>query len=128
MKVIVRGAAAAVGVVAALAVPGPASAHEKWFVEDAGSYPTDWMFLLRPVTLALVLAVVAVTALWRWAALRFTDGPELPQITALGGLVPYVPRLLAIHLGVSLLAAAVTGHFLTHDLEVHDLTGGAALL
>ena len=123
-----RGAVAVVGGGALLAVPSPAYAHEKWFVEDPGSYPTDWAFLLRPMTLGLVIAVVAVTALWRWAALRFTAGPELPQLSLFGRLVPYVPRILGIHLGVSLLAAAVSGHFLTHDLEVHDLAGGAALL
>ncbi|WP_433306954.1 hypothetical protein ACQP2F_22185 [Actinoplanes sp. CA-030573] len=42
--------------------------------------------------------------------------------------MPYVPRLLAIHLGVSLLAAAVSGHFLTHDLEVGHVTRGATML
>jgi hypothetical protein len=123
-----RGAAVVTGAAAVLAVPSPASAHEKWFVDDPGSYPTDWTFLLRPITLGLVLAVVVVTVLWRWAAVRFTDGPELPQLSPLGRLVPYVPRLLAIHLGVALVAAAVSGHFLTHDLQVHDLTGGSALL
>ncbi len=110
------------------AVASPAAAHEKWFVEDPGSYPTDWAFLLRPITLGLVVAVVLVSVLWRWAAARFTTGPELPQLALAGRLVPYVPRLLAIHLGVSLLAAAVTGHFLTKDLAVRDLNGGAALL
>ncbi|GAA0805223.1 hypothetical protein [Spirilliplanes yamanashiensis] len=123
-----RAAAVAGAAAAVLAVPSPAAAHEKWFVENPGSYPTDWAFLLRPVTLGLVLAVVAVSVLWRWAALRWTNGPELPQLSPLGRLAPYVPRLLAVHLGVSLLAAAVSGHFLTHDLSVDGLTGGSALL
>ncbi len=126
--VIRRGLAVAAGVAALSAVPSPAYAHETWFVENAGSYPTDWAFLLRPITFGLVVAVVAVTVLWRWAALRFTNGPELAQLSLLGRLVPYVPRLLAVHLGVSLLAASVSGHFLTHDLKVHDLAGGTALL
>ncbi|GAA2340192.1 hypothetical protein [Dactylosporangium salmoneum] len=118
--------AAAVGVL--LAVPAPASAHEKWFVPDPGAYPTDWSFALRPLTLALLLAVVAVTLLWRHVAVRYLPVPELRVLGFLGRLVPYVPRLLAIHLGVSLLAAAVSGHFLTHDLDVDDLAGGSTLL
>ena len=42
-----RGAAIVAGAAALLAVPSPASAHEKWFVDDADRYPTDWAFLLR---------------------------------------------------------------------------------
>ncbi|MEV6925698.1 hypothetical protein AB0M46_14520 [Dactylosporangium sp. NPDC051485] len=118
--------AAAVGVL--LAVPAPASAHEKWFVPDPGAYPTDWSFALRPLTLAFLLAVVAVTLLWRYVAVRYLPVPELRVLGFLGRLVPYVPRLLTIHLGVSLLGAAVSGHFLTHDLDVEDLTGGSTLL
>jgi len=130
MKVILgRCAATAVGVGAALlAVPSPASAHEKWFVDEPGSYPTDWAFALRPVTLGLIIVVVLVTVLWRQIAVRYLPAPELQWLGFVGRIIPYVPRLLAIHLGVSLLAAAVTGHFLTHDLEVEHLTGGAALL
>jgi hypothetical protein len=114
--------------VALLALPAPASAHEKWFVPDAGSYPTDWSFVLRPVTAALLVAVLLATAAWRYVAVRFLPAPELGFLRFVGRVVPYVPRLLAIHLGVSLLAAAVSGHFLTHDLDVDDLTGGSALL
>jgi hypothetical protein len=66
--------------------------------------------------------------LWRYVGLRFLPTPELRPLRFVGRIIPYVPRLLAIHLGVSLLAAAVTGHFLTHDLEVEHLTGGVALL
>lgn len=43
-------AAVCAGIAMLFAMPGRASAHEKWFVEDAGSYPTDWSFVLRPVT------------------------------------------------------------------------------
>ena len=129
MNVTVGRYAAVAGAAAALlAVPSPASAHEKWFVEDPGTYPTDWSFALRPVTFGLILAVVLATVVWRYVAVRFLPTPELRPLAFVGRLVPYVPRLLAIHLGVSLLAAAVSGHFLTHDLEVHDLSGGAALL
>ncbi|GAA3454657.1 hypothetical protein GCM10018962_64900 [Dactylosporangium matsuzakiense] len=125
---LLRGGAVAVAAAALLALPTPASAHEKWFVPDPGSYPTDWAFILRPVTASLLVAVLLATALWRWVAVRFLPAPELGFLRFVGRVVPYVPRLLAIHLGVSLVAAAVTGHFLTHDLEVDELTGGSALL
>jgi hypothetical protein len=111
-----------------LASPRPASAHEKWFVPDPASYRTDWSFVFRPVTLALILAVVAATVLWRFVALRFLGVPELRFLAPIGKIVPYVPRLLAIHLGISLLAASVSGHFLTHDLEVGDLAVGPVVL
>lgn len=120
--------AAVVGVAAALAGPSPASAHEKWFVDEPGSYPTDWAFAVRPVTLGMIIAVVLVAVLWRQIAVRYLPTPELRWLSFAGRIVPYVPRLLAVHLGVSLLAAAVSGHFLTHDLEVGHLTGGTALL
>ncbi|HTJ33915.1 MAG TPA: hypothetical protein VL738_11850 [Dactylosporangium sp.] len=125
---LLRGGVVAVAAAALLALPTPASAHEKWFVPDAGAYPTDWAFVLRPVTASLIAAVLLATALWRYVAVRFLPAPELKALSFLGRIVPYVPRLLAIHLGVSLLAAAVSGHFLTHDLEVGELAGGSALL
>lgn len=99
-------------------------AHERWFLEDPGAFPTDWSFVARPVTLALVAAAVVVTLVWRRVATRLPD-PELPPLRALGGLAPYVPRLLAVHLGVSLLALAARGHFLTADLALSELPAGA---
>ena len=123
-----RCGAVLAGATALLAVPAPASAHEKWFVENPGTYPTDWAFALRPLTFTLILAVALVTLAWRYVAVRFLPTPELRVLGFVGRIVPYVPRLLAIHLGVSLLAAAVSGHFLTHDLAVDDLTGGSAIL
>lgn len=103
-------------------------AHEKWFVDGSGAYPTDWAFVLRPMTLSLILGVLAVTLVWRYAAVRLLPTPELRPLRFVGRLVPYVPRLLAVHLGISLLAAAVSGHFLAHDLDVRDLGSGNALL
>jgi hypothetical protein len=129
MKTVLGRSTVVTAVVAALlAVPGAASAHEKWFVEDPHTYPGDWAFVMRPVTLGLIVAVVLVAAVWRYVAVRFLPTPELRPLRFLGRLVPYVPRLLAVHLGVSLLAAAVSRHFLTHDLSVDDLPGGSLLL
>ena len=46
------------------------------------------------------------------------------MLRPLGRLTPFIPRLLAIHLGVSLLAFSVTGAFLTPSLPLGDVPGG----
>ena len=100
---------------------GPAAAHGKWFAEsDEGG---DWGFFLSPLPLAVTAAVVLVTVLWRLAAGRLPR-PELPFLAPLGRLTPFIPRLLAVHMGVSLLAFSVTGGFLTPSLPLEDVPGG----
>ena len=99
--------------------------HERWFV---GSRPAgDWSFFLQPLPLLLTATVVAVTVVWRLLALR-RDRPELSLLSPLGRLVPWIPRLLGIHLGVSLLALAATGAFITPAIDQLDGIGGHALL
>ncbi len=100
----------------------PASAHERWFVSDTPG--GDWGFFLSPLPLLLTGAVVLVVVAWRLVALRLS-GPELPFLRRLSSLTPYVPRLLAVHLGVSLLALAATGSFLAHSTPVDDVPGGS---
>ena len=99
--------------------------HERWFVEsrDAG----DWSFFFSPLPLVLTAAVVLVAVVWRLAALR-VEGPELPFLERLGGLVPWIPRLLGIHLGVALLALAATGAFITPANDHLHGIGGTSLL
>jgi len=80
-------------------------AHETWFVHHADQYPLDWSALVRPSVLLGLAGAVVVTVLWRLAAQRLPV-PELPQLRPLGRLVPWVPRLLGIHLGLSLLLLA----------------------
>ena len=99
--------------------------HERWFVESQAA--GDWSFFLAPLPLALTAAVVAVTVVWRLVALR-VDRPELPFLQRLGGLVPWVPRLLGIHLGVALLALAATGVFITPSIDHFEGAGKALLL
>ena len=106
----------------------PALGHEKWFVKDPGMFKTDWSFAFRPWTLAALAIAAVLTVVWRFAAVQVLPTPELKPLRFLGRLAPYMPRLLGIHLGISLLAAAVGGHFLTHDLEMSGVTGGNALL
>lgn len=100
-------------------------AHERWFTGE--SFPTDWGFAARPLTLLLVAGVVVVTVLWRAAALRLPT-PELAPLRPLGRLVPYVPRLLSIHLGIALLALAARGELLMPGLSRQELPAGAALM
>ncbi|GIG30173.1 hypothetical protein [Cellulomonas marina] len=100
----------------------PASAHERWFSENQPG--GEWSFFLRPLPLALTALVVVVALAWRWAA-RLLPRPELRVLAPVGRLTPYVPRLLAVHLGVSLLAFAVTGRFLAPSTHLDDVPGGA---
>ncbi|GGB96019.1 hypothetical protein [Cellulomonas carbonis] len=113
-------AVAAVSAALLLVAAAPASAHERWFAEHADG--GEWSFFLSPVPLLLTAAVVAAAVVWR-AVGRRLPRPELRVLEPLGRLAPYVPRLLAIHLGVSLLAFSVTGAFLTPSLPLEDVPG-----
>ena len=101
-------------------------AHEAWFVHHPEQYPLDWSALTRPLTLAGIAAVVLVALAWRYAA-RALPTPELAVLRPLGRLVPWVPRLLALHLGASLLALSVAGAVLDPSVQV-GLAGTGALL
>jgi uncharacterized membrane protein YphA (DoxX/SURF4 family) len=99
--------------------------HERWFVESHSA--GDWSFFFSPLPLVLTAAVVVVAVVWRLVALR-VDGPELRLLAPLARLVPWVPRLLGIHLGVALLALAATGAFLTPSNDHLEGVAGNALL
>lgn len=120
-----RRAARSVALAAVLVPVGalPAGAHERWFSENTDG--GDWGFFFSPLPLALALAVVAATVVWRLVSTRLPR-PELGILRPLGRLTPYVPRLLAIHLGVALLAFSVTGAFLTPSLPLDSVPGGVA--
>jgi uncharacterized membrane protein YphA (DoxX/SURF4 family) len=100
----------------------PASAHERWFAEPADG--GEWGFFASPLALAATAAVVVVAVVWRFAARRLPR-PELPFLAPLGRLAPFVPRLLAVHLGVALLALAVTGSFLSPAVPLEEVPGGS---
>lgn len=99
-------------------------AHEAWFTKARPPY--DWPFAFEPASLALIAAAVVAALLWRFAR-RFLPTPELPFLRPLGSLAPYVPRLLAIHAGVSLLAQAARGTYLAPSLDLADSPLGAAV-
>jgi uncharacterized membrane protein YphA (DoxX/SURF4 family) len=98
--------------------------HEAWFTEARPPY--DWSFTAQPATLIAIAVAVAVAAAWRLAASRL-PAPELPFLRPLGRLAPYVPRLLAIHAGVSLLAQAARGTYLAPSLDLPSTPLGSAL-
>jgi hypothetical protein len=103
---------------------GAMLAHETWFTNARP--PFDWGFALEPPTLALIgLAVFAALA-WRFVGHR-VPRPELPFLTPLGRLSPWVPRLLAIHAGVSLLAQAARQTYLVPALALPATPFGSAL-
>lgn len=99
--------------------------HERWFVEQTPG--NDWSFFFSPLPLTLSLVMVAVALLWRWVALRLPT-PELAALRPLGRLAPWVPRILGVHLGVTLLALAATGAFVTPSVELDGAIGAALLL
>ena len=100
--------------------------HERWFVEQTPG--NDWSFFLSPLPLALTLVMLVVTVAWRWTAFRL-PAPELAVLVPLGRLAPWVPRLLGIHLGVTLLALAASGAFVTPSVdELAGFTGKGLLL
>jgi hypothetical protein len=99
-------------------------AHEAWFTEARPPY--DWGFLAEPASLLLIGAAVAIAILWRLAAARL-PAPELRFLSPVGRLAPWVPRLLAIHAGVSLLAQAARGTYLAPSLPLPESPFGSAL-
>jgi hypothetical protein len=103
---------------------GPIVAHESWFTNTRPPY--DWGFAVDPATLVLVAAAVAIAIAWRVLGARLPR-PELPFLAPLGRLAPWVPRLLAIHAGVSLLAQAARHTYLAPSLELGHTAAGAAL-
>jgi uncharacterized membrane protein YphA (DoxX/SURF4 family) len=101
-------------------------AHEKWFVDDPGAFGADWGFALAAPSLVLIALVAAVALAWHLVGGRLPR-PELPFLEPLGRLAPWVPRLLGIHLGVSLLSLAVQNAYLAPNLSLDDVAGGDAI-
>lgn len=99
-------------------------AHEAWFTDERPPFDVD--FLLEPLTLFSVAVAIALVMAWRYVAGRLPQ-PELPFLAPLGRLAPWVPRLLAIHAGVSLIAQAYGRTFLAPSLELANGTVGTLL-
>jgi hypothetical protein len=98
--------------------------HEAWFTDARP--PFDWSFAAEPASLALIATAVVVAVAWRLIARRMPS-PEIRVLRSLGRLSPYVPRLLAIHAGVSLLAQAALGTYLAPSLDLPASPLGSAV-
>jgi uncharacterized membrane protein YphA (DoxX/SURF4 family) len=99
-------------------------AHEAWFT--SARPPFDWSFVLELATLLAIGGAVVAAVVWLLVA-RLLPTPELPFLKPLGRLAPWVPRLLAIHAGVSLLAQSARGTYLAPSLELPAGGFGTAL-
>jgi hypothetical protein len=103
---------------------GAMLAHESWFTNARP--PFDWGFAVQPMTLAGIAFAVIVAVTWRIVGGRLPR-PELPFLEPLGRLAPWVPRLLAIHAGVSLLALAARHDYYVPSLHLASTPFGAAV-
>lgn len=101
--------------------------HQTWFVLHPKDYPLDWSALLRPSVLIGLGVVVVIAFAWRIGARRLPT-PELPPLRRLGRFAEWVPRLLGLHLGVSLLVLALQRAVLDPSIMVPNGLGGTLLL
>lgn len=102
----------------------PALAHALWFTDVRPPY--DWGFAAETLSLVALLSAVVIAVGWR-AVARFLPRPELPFLGVLGALGPWIPRLLAIHAGVSLLALASRLEFFVPTFRLPETWWGIGL-
>src|SRR4029079_5684413 len=98
--------------------------HESWFTNVRP--PFDWGFGAQPMTLLAIVVARWAAVAWRVIGGRLRR-PELPFLEPLGRLSPWVPRLLAIHAGVSLLALAARHDYYVPSLHLASTPFGAAV-
>src|ERR671915_270466 len=99
-------------------------AHETWFTERRP--PFEWQFLTEPASILAFVLTGAVAFTWMLVARR-APRPELPVLAPLAKLTPWIPRLLAIHAGASLLSQAASGSYLAPALDLPHGFGGTVL-
>ncbi|MCC5948051.1 MAG: hypothetical protein JJT89_06305 [Nitriliruptoraceae bacterium] len=102
----------------------PVFGHALWFTE--GRPPYDPAFAFEPLSIAALIAAIVGAVVWRIVA-RAVPRPELGFLRFLGRLGPWIPRLLAVHAGVSLLALAARLEFFVPTLLLPDTWWGIGL-
>src|SRR5919106_2636204 len=100
-------------------------AHVKWFVDDPERFPLEWSRLLAPATLAGIGFAVAGGVFLRFLVRRIDEDRITSWIRRF--LRPYLPLLLSLHLGIALIAYALTGRYLAPSLRLPEGTWGAVL-
>jgi hypothetical protein len=99
--------------------------HATWFTEGAPAI--DLSAVARPWTLVAIAGAVLTAVLYRRIAVAFRP-PGIGVLRPLGRLGPWVPRLLAVHLGLSLLAMAWRGAYLAPSNVLPSDLGGYLLI
>lgn len=102
----------------------PTLAHALWFTE--GEPPYDLAFAVETLSLVAAGSAIVIAIVWRILA-RWLPRPELSFLSFLGRLGPWIPRLLAIHAGVSLLALASRLEYFVPTLRLPDTWWGFGL-
>lgn len=100
-------------------------AHETWFVpgDDPAQDATDWSFVLDTLPIALLVAAVVVMFAVRLIA-RVWPGVD---IGFLARMVPFMPFVVRIHLGISLFGLVSLGSYLSPAMPLDKDVLGAAL-
>jgi hypothetical protein len=100
-------------------------AHATWFTDRPPA--AELTAVARPWTIVAILGAVVVALLWRRLAASLAS-PEIGLLRPLGRLGPRVPRILAAHVGLSLLAMAWRGAYLAPSNALTSDLGGYLLL
>ncbi|HZA27650.1 MAG TPA: hypothetical protein VE915_08445 [Actinomycetota bacterium] len=100
-------------------------AHVKWFVDDPERFPLEWSRLLAPATLAGIGFAVAGGVFLHFLVRRIDEDRITSWIRRF--LRPYLPLLLSLHLGIALIAYALTGRYLAPSLRLPEGTWGGVL-
>jgi uncharacterized membrane protein YphA (DoxX/SURF4 family) len=101
-------------------------AHVKWFVDDPQQFPLEWNRLFAPATLVGVGLAVAGALLLGFFARHIDEERITGWIRRF--LQPYLPLLLSLHLGIALVAYALTGRYLAPSLGLPGGTWGQVLI
>jgi hypothetical protein len=99
-------------------------AHALWFTETRPPY--DAAFAVETLSLLALAGAIVGALVWRIAARSFPR-PELGFLGVFGALGPWIPRLLGIHAGVSLLALASRSEFFVPTFQLPDTWWGIGL-
>lgn len=91
-----------------------ALAHETWFVRD--DVGADWSFVTEPLTLLLLAGALGATVAARLFGRHVWNGTD---VAAVARIVPFLPFVMRMHLGVSLVGLLSLGNFLSPTMALH---------